>query len=360
MTVVQISPTYPPDISGVGDYAALLAMELRDAGQSLETLVAGTAGWSVAREGEVAMLDRPDAAALAAALTDARKVLLHFSGYGYARRGLCRWLVDGLALWKSVSENRRLVTMFHEVYATGPIWRSSFWTAGAQRRIARDLTRLSDAAFVSSKGGHDQLRPLCETLPLEVLEVFSNVGERASYRSLFERPPAAVVFGGPSRRRQVYEALNATNAQAAEILRYVGVEKILDIGPPIDCPEATLGCRIETLGPLPADDVSTYLDEARIGFVNYRRDKITKSGIAAGYFSHGVLVVNTQREGYYPDNLVEGVHVVDLGSPFDVSQDFDVIAAAGWKRYKRHDLHVTAKKICTALALGSEPFNLNA
>jgi hypothetical protein len=91
----------------------------------MRTLVARPEAWN--GEGATS-LARAEATELTTALRDTDRVLLHFSGYGYARRGLCRWLVDGLTRWKAAGAQRRVVTMFHEVYASGPIWRSSFWT----------------------------------------------------------------------------------------------------------------------------------------------------------------------------------------------------------------------------------------
>lgn len=347
--MIQITPNYSPEVSGVGDYAAVLSAKFGEAGEPMTTFVARPGARDAHGMDDVTYLPQPEPEAIAQAIDTYDRVLLHFSGYGYARRGLCRWLVDGLSRWKARSHTRRLVTMFHEVYATGPIWRSSFWTSAAQKRIARDLAMLSDAAFVSSKGGYDQLQPMCQNCELEVLEVFSNVGEADTLRPLADRSPHAVVFGGAARRTQVYRALQTAGEGIVTAFRDCGVMRIVDIGPWIDAPPDVAGCPIQVCGPLPAADVSDLLSDARLGFVNYRRDKITKSGIAAAYFAHGLLVLNTGDKGRYTTNIQEGVHLVDLWRLRHGPCDAPAVAAAGWKRYRPHGIEPTVQRLRAAL-----------
>ncbi len=346
---MQITPAYPPDISGVGDYAALLSRSFGASGHDLDTVVPGSAERTGKR---VVAVDR-EAEPLARTLAEADNVLLHFSGYGYARRGLCHWLVDGLARWKAGGKDRRLVTMFHEVYATGPIWRSSFWTAGPQRRIARDLARLSDAGFVSSLGGYEQLHSLCPELPLEVSEVFSNIGELETPLPFSQRRPEGIVFGGAARRRQVYQALHRSGDHARAALHAQGVRRLLDIGPPMTPAPSIEGLEVEICGPLPATDVSALLAERRIGLIHYKRSTITKSGIAAAYFSHGLLVVNTGEYDAYSVDMQEGVHLLDLNRLLEASLDAEAVSQAGWARYQPHRLDVTSTRLARALGMSS-------
>jgi hypothetical protein len=122
-------------------------------------------------------------------------VLLHFSGYGYASSGLCWWLVDGVRRWKAGGSARRLVTIFHEVHATWLPWRRSLLTALPQRRIARDLAAMSDAALTTSQTYAEKLRGWRRDLRVTVTPVFSNVGEFTAAPPLHTRGPFGVVFG---------------------------------------------------------------------------------------------------------------------------------------------------------------------
>lgn len=287
-------------------------------------------------------LPQRTAAALVKALGAADTVFLHFSGYGYARWGLCRWLVEGLQAWKRRTPGRRLVTVFHEIYATGPIWRISFWTAPQQRRIARDLARLSDAAFVTSQGGHTQLRALAPDLSVEVLPVFSNVGEPADVMPLSARPSLAVVFGGSDPRARAYAA--AAPAIAAGFDR-MGITEVIDIGPGQVAPQALADRPVRALGALSAEEVSTWLSSVRIGLLDYPGHVLTKSSIAAAYFAHGVLAVNTSNAGRLPHDLADGREFVapDWFSHADTAPQ--TIADAGLAWYRPHGLEATVRKI---------------
>ena len=102
MPIVQITPAYPPDICGVGDYAAILAWKFQDMGLPIETLVARPGG--AMPKDNIGLACGVDTTELAEALDKYNRVLLHFSGYGYARRGLCRWLMPcagGRQAWAS-------------------------------------------------------------------------------------------------------------------------------------------------------------------------------------------------------------------------------------------------------------------
>jgi hypothetical protein len=316
----------------------------------MATLVARPDAPDRAPSDEVIYLARNEAEALAQAIDEYDRVLLHFSGYGYARRGLCRWLVDGLARWKTGGEGRRLVTMFHEVYATGPVWRSSFWTAGPQKRIARDLARLSDAGFVTSEGGRGQLARLAPDLQVELLPVFSNMGEPEAPKPLSDRSGRAVVFGGQARRQRVYAELGQTGTPVARVLKKTGVKEIVDIGPAMEVLERIAGCPVRVLGPLPAEEVSGALSEARIGLIDYPGHVFTKSGIAAAYFAHRLAVVNTSPVGGFPADLKDGEQFLRLETFARGDGAAQAIADAGQAWYRPHGLAATADRFRACLA----------
>ncbi|KPP95361.1 glycosyltransferase family 1 protein [Erythrobacter sp. HL-111] len=336
----QITPYYPPSISGVGDYSKLLADAAEQAGQELSTLVAsGTPSGATA-------LRAHSARELNQALEASEAVLLHFSGYGYAKWGLCHWLVEGLTAWKGVDARRRLVTIFHEVYATGPVWRASFWTSNSQRRIARELANLSDVGFVTSQAGYDRLKALSSDIPLEVLAVFSNMGEPDWVEPLAQRQPVAVIFGGPSKRKSVYAAEHAALAAGMDRLE---VQEIIDIGPDQIAPKVFAGRPVRALGALPEKEVSKWLLSARVGLIDYPRHVVTKSGIAASYFAHGLLVVNASRIGNLPRDLAEGREFETPEGLASGGNDPERVARVGYAWYQPHNLSQTWRKIHEAL-----------
>ena len=143
---------------------------------------------------------------MATALGSAEHLLLHFSGCGYGPRDVCQLLVNVLRSWKQSHHERRLITLFHEVFATGPIWRSSFGSTRRQQRITQQLVELSDFTFVTSHCGYRQLKSICSNISAEILLIFSTIGGLRDVFPLSQKSPFAFVFGSAARRRSVYSS----------------------------------------------------------------------------------------------------------------------------------------------------------
>lgn len=273
--IVQIVPSLPPPEEGVSGNALAVAGAL--AARGIETrFVTGAAGRT--------------AEALLAALEDgeAARVLLHYANYGYHRRGCPTWLVEGLARWRRRAAGRRLVTLFHEVWATGPPWRSSFWLAPLQRRLAAALAELSAGMVTSLELYARMVRPWAADRPIRVMPVISTIGEPAAVPPFRERVPRLVVFGSAGVRARAWA--RETPALAAAC-RELGIEEILDVGAPAGAPPRLAGLPVQARGVLPAAEVAAALLESRAGFVAYPPPFLPKSGIFAAYCSHGVAPI---------------------------------------------------------------------
>ncbi|HEX7182455.1 MAG TPA: glycosyltransferase family 1 protein [Thermoanaerobaculia bacterium] len=275
---IQIVPTLPPPDEGVGSFATALAEALRSHSVESRFLVA----------------DRSRTAeALQAALEadGAAPVLLHYAGYGYHPRGCPAWLAEGLRLWKQGGP-RRLVTVFHEVYATGRPWQSSFWLSPAQRRIASRIARMSDGIVTSLDLYGRLLQPLAPGRRIEVLPVFSTVGELAEVPPLAGRERRIVLFGGPGARQRALTRLAGSLATAC---RALGAEEVCDVGSgeasAVARPDRVGDVPVRRLGRLPAEEVSALLQRSLAGFVAYPPPLLAKSTIFAAYCAHGVLPV---------------------------------------------------------------------
>src|SRR5262245_33289304 len=142
MEIIQIVPRLPPAINGLGDYAFLLARELRATHDIHSNFIVCDPDL----ESTGSLDGFPVQCVAARTASDVGDVLegmsgrdttifLHYVGYGYDKRGCPSWLVEGLEQWRRLAGGRRLVTMFHELYAFGMPWRSSFWTMPLQRSI---------------------------------------------------------------------------------------------------------------------------------------------------------------------------------------------------------------------------------
>ena len=147
-TVVHVVPQLPPPQEGVGSFAMSLAAALLERYGTESRFVVGSPSWTPNPEGggisalgipqrePGSLYDTLDTASGAAAAA----ILLHYANYGYEPRGCPAWLIGGLAAWKARARCR-LVTVFHEVHATGPPWRSSFWLIAAAAAAGCDPWR---------------------------------------------------------------------------------------------------------------------------------------------------------------------------------------------------------------------------
>lgn len=147
-TVLQIVPRLPGTLDGVGDYALNLARALSaDHGITTTFLVAEKTSVP-SREGYevISGWNRDSSAELAEKYAH---VILHYVNYGYQSRGV----PFGLRAFARQLRSRlrgRWVTTFHELYASGPPWKSAFWLRPFQVRIARDLVDVSTSCVVSN------------------------------------------------------------------------------------------------------------------------------------------------------------------------------------------------------------------
>jgi hypothetical protein len=238
-------------------------------------------------------------------------LLVHFSGYGYHKRGLCQWLVQELLdLKKRREAQARVVTMFHELAAFGPPWKSEFWLAGIQSAIAGRMAQLSDAIWTNSNHHAHWLRQRARpSTPIEVYPVFSTIGEPERVPPFSARARRLVIFGSAGTRSR---AIRALAAHAAE-LRHLGIDEAVEVGSGQAADWALPGLVHRRLGRLPEHRLSELMRESAFALIDYPTVHLGKSTVFAAYAVHGCAVINTCRPGADVDGLVEGRHYVRLG-----------------------------------------------
>jgi hypothetical protein len=330
LEIIQIVPRLPPTVDGVGDYANLLARQLR-AAHGIETrfLVCGTqrdaetktnARQTQAREGgepevldgfPVHQLKGQNDADLLRVLTQPgmpRTAVLQFVGYGYEKRGCPLWLVRALRAWKAGAGSReqgagsreqaraarsnslpipgRLLTMFHELYASGPPWRTAFWTSPVQRWIVRALARASDRCFTNrtvsaawlASAGRQSPSSIC------VLPVLSNLGELIDPPPLTSRKPQMVLYDNVGPKNRKYAADLVRNACGK-----MGIERVVLVGRGDPAAWSVAGLSVEAAGVVARDDAGRLLAESRAGCLDYFDGYLGKSGIFAAYSAHAIV-----------------------------------------------------------------------
>lgn len=283
-------------------------------------------------------------------------VLVHYSNYGYHPRGCPVWLADVLEeLWSAGV--RRIFTIFHEVFATGSPWQSSFWLRPVQRRIARRVFRISDYCMTSLSIYKELLmsevpaRAAC----VQVFPVFSTIGELPSPGAWANRYRRLVVFGGAGIRSRAYARSLKPLQEACEILR---IDEVIDIGPPADvAPVLPSSVSFRTMGVVPALEVSALLATAAAGFMDYPAPFLGKSTVFAAYAAHGMLPVCCSSIGSRGLNEalapVGGVHYWVPGQDYTKANQ-ERIARAAHDWYQGHTLQTHTRRLVTAIVNSSQ------
>ena len=348
--LVQIVPRLPPAIDGIGDYALNLACQLRqDFGIETHFFV-GDPTWTGNPEIKgfpISQVSEHSANALLSLLPSGKcTVLLHYVGYGYATRGCPFWLVDGLQRWQTASANHCLVTMFHELYASGFPWTSAFWLSPWQRNLVARLAKLSDRTLTSKQYYGETLQKLSKGKHTHIpaIPVFSNIGEPKNVPPLAERQRRVVVFGGRGNRFRVYQHSLAVLNHTCQILK---IQEILDIGSAMKLTLSSVnGVPIVERGEQSSIEISNILLNSVAGFLDYNPHFLAKSTVFAAYCAHGMLPINARCTASPVDGIEFGKHYwipyrQALG--WDSTAQMQVIANNAHAWYQTHTLSIQAK-----------------
>jgi hypothetical protein len=174
-TVLQIVPRTPGSFDGVGDYALTVARKLRLLFGCETIFAARDCTRATNADGfKVRPFQSEGTGQLSGAEFD--HVILHYVNYGYQARGIPFGLVP---IVRDLRHNCRggFLTIFHELYASGPPWKSAFWLQPLQKRIARTIAQLSGVCLVSSEAMRRDLGRLASNAETIVHPVVSNFGE---------------------------------------------------------------------------------------------------------------------------------------------------------------------------------------
>ena len=281
-------------------------------------------------------------------------LVLHFSGYGFERRGMCFWLVREIEQARAqLGANLRLVTMFHELFASGPPWGSAFWLSRFQASIAARLARASDGVWTNTElHGHWLRKQVGAEVPIRIQPVLSTIGEPPAVPDAGERELRLIVFGAQSTRHRALARL----PRHAATLRCHGITQVLEIGTGAAYPWREDPLRIRFLGRLDKADLRSMLGSSAYGLIDYPSHCLTKSSVYAAYAAHGCVTLNTADPARETDGLQSGLHYVTLDPSRDLPRDVGTRQAAAdaarsW--YAKHSLARQAQTFAELCGISS-------
>jgi hypothetical protein len=301
--LIHLVPRLPPELCGVGDYATLVGGKIEALHGHVscayiscghhrsEAVINSDKRRDITGRCEPSELWRA-VDELSGNSAGDTTIILHYSGYGYAPSGVPTWLADAIERRPGESSVCRIVTFFHELYATGQPWERAFWTSSRQQAVARRIARASDSLLTNREQSARWLeaktgRP---TGTVRHLAVCSNVGEPCQLPDVESRPHA-IVFGN---NRNSQFALGDYGHRVALVLLRLNIRQLIHIGGSgtvDDRPFRDLGIELRHVGRLASSQISMHLLQSRIGFIDYPIGFCEKSGILAAYTSHGVVPI---------------------------------------------------------------------
>ncbi|MGY4396592.1 hypothetical protein ACVWZA_001772 [Sphingomonas sp. UYAg733] len=364
-TLIQIVPRRAVSPEGVGDYARLIAEQLLCDHDIRTIFVSGSPlppDQRLHDEWETHELGKRTSAALRATLNEiaggaSTPVLLHLSGYGYQNKGIPLWLATGLERWRRGNSARPLLTVFHELFATGPIWGSAFWLGPVQAWVARRIQRISTAG-IATTGPYAALLERWrggQSGSVIALPVFSTIGDLENPVPAAQRPPSLAIFG----RAGIYNAVYRERITQIEAFVAANkIDEIIDIGGRTEAPPAMIGtARVRSVGQVSTAMLRQELGNARFGLLDYDADRLAKSTIFAAYCAHGAIPICLSEAAGTNDGLRPGTNYIRLGKG-DASAVIDDTAlgalqqaAKNW--YQPHSLKSSAGMIYRLLRQSS-------
>jgi hypothetical protein len=340
-TILQIVPRVPGGIDGVGDYALTLAERLRDEFQCATVFATLAASAPINVRGfEVRALDR-------ICNHEFDQILLHYVNYGYQKRGIPFRL---LSILRRIRKQRgdRLLTIFHELYASGPPWRSEFWLKAIQIHLTTSVARLSDECVVSSENFLRELRRLVPEARAQMYPVPSGLEEPSlSREQIADRDPHRwVIVGGTVLAER---SLRSFRENLRRLPDSVSPRTVVVIGghdnPATRSFLADLGIESAYHPEIAASDASEILRICSFAWFDYFRrhdvefSMILKSSAYAAACAHAIIPVFPHRgspisiEG---DRLPGPFFVESNGGEVPTAAERPKIAANIYEWYQRH------------------------
>ncbi|MEL7067611.1 MAG: hypothetical protein AAGN15_03035 [Cyanobacteria bacterium J06581_3] len=354
--ILQIVPRLPPYSDGVGDYARLLAQQLRRTHQIETEFITFRPGTETPDRVDGFRTHRLFTHSVDAFISLSPKniggILLHYSNYPYLEGKLNApfWLVQALRKLRQQKlrqhKSMPLVTMFHELPTLK--WKQIRILNPIQSQVSRQLSRLASAVFTDSHHFKKHLQKWTQA-PITCIPDFSTIGEPkpTELKPLKQRQRRLVVFGSSDRIRayQNRDRLLAT-------CKALNIPEIYDIGAPqkLD-PRSFSPLTFTEIGFQPAERVQTILLDSIAGLIDYSKfpGDLGKSSVFAAFCAHGLMPICTAYNPSEPDGIFADKQYAIAGKTLTSYSPAQCQTIADQARtwYCQHDLASNARQFAS-------------
>jgi hypothetical protein len=345
-SVLQIVPHLPGTFDGVGDYALNLARAL-SADHGITTTFLVAAKTSATSKGGFAVLCELESAAASKLAQRHEHVILHYVNYGYQARGVPFRLRSFVKQLRPQLRGR-WITTFHELYASGPPWKSAFWLRPFQVRIARDMIDASTSCVVSNAPIEEAIHAYDPRKKIHLVPVMSNFGEPELTHFIPASPRRWAICGGTAliaRSLRLFEQLRPLipPAFAPEHLDIVGGREDASIAAAIDRLKREFSIHYNP--EVTVELASEMLRQAAFGWLDYFGEEkiwpsmVLKSTAFAALCAHGVIPILSHREesiAVNGDALPGPFYILPGGAHFPEPAEIPTLRRRCYDWYRGH------------------------
>jgi hypothetical protein len=298
--ILTLVPTLPPTINGLGDYAYLLAKSLKGI-YSLDTIFLNSDhkyintyldGFSI----EIFKDKNSKTFRDLLISYNPNVLIINYVGYAYSKHGIPFWLTKALIQWKRTKADCTIITIFHELYASGLPWQKSFYLNFLQKSIAYKLFNLSNHVITNTEITFDILKKIDSEKSIYFIPVFSNITRCKQLKEFKARDNNLIIFGSAALRSKLFRNI----LLMTEWVEKLKIDKIIEIGPSrAEGVNSINGIPIFNSGVLSDSDISVILNNSKYGMLDYPTHLLSKSGVFGAYASHGVvpIIINGDNRG---------------------------------------------------------------
>ena len=175
--VAIIVPQMPPSVDGVADYTYQILCHSAKLEKSI-IIVAKNLHKSKEHLAAYSILKLPRSSTQLSSLLDQYNVnivLLHYSAFGFSKRGCPISLLRAIKVWKEKHPNNKLIFMVHELWYTTKPWKLGFYSQLLHKWFLLLTLRQASKIFTSTDGYCDTLRKRFSSAKVTVLPVGSNI-----------------------------------------------------------------------------------------------------------------------------------------------------------------------------------------
>lgn len=315
--VVFILPQLPPAHCGLGDYSMILLTEMHLDPPPRILVRHGAAATRVAHpELDVEQLPgTQDGLVVRLRELRAKRVFVQYVAQGFQSRGCPLWFLAALRNWRRETPDRRLVIMFQELWFDPPWWKPDWLLQKCHRAALRRLVNVVDRVFVSTA---TFVRLLSGATSPEKIRLLINPATICP-QELVAKPSREdgfwVLFGLQGSRLLALEGMAPwlPTLHRKGIIKRLGVVGARGKQAANDREDALLASAlpeeaVDLHGALPAESVSSLLQQAEVGLFAKVSHGYTKSTIFMAYASHGVCIVSPEHVGDYEPPLCWVTH----------------------------------------------------